>query len=292
MFLATAAGRRRRRRAADDRSQPAAGHQAGHRRDGHPVEGHPPGLLALPRRPHRRLLDLRPRRGPDRARGNPTAAARGRRPEPPGADATFKERRVLEFGGDRLELAYHGPNHTPDNIFIYAPRQRRSWWSTCSSRAGCRSRTSRYRRTSPAGCAHTTSPWTTRWTTLVGGHLGRLGVRADGDLQRQYIARPRRKRQADAGEPRPDAVLPASTARRATPGRSSRPTSTPPPSGRRPGHRQVPRPAAGADVFTVDNALALFESCASTPEPSARSASDPDAPWSPKVPTAARMTSI
>jgi len=26
-----------------------------------------------------------------------------------------------------------------------------------------------------------------RWTTLVGGHVGRLGVRADGDVQRQYI---------------------------------------------------------------------------------------------------------
>jgi hypothetical protein len=25
------------------------------------------------------------------------------------------------------------------------------------------------------------------WTTLVGGHLGRLGVRADAELQRQYI---------------------------------------------------------------------------------------------------------
>ncbi len=27
-----------------------------------------------------------------------------------------------------------------------------------------------------------------RWSSLVGGHLGRLGVRADGDVQRQYIA--------------------------------------------------------------------------------------------------------
>jgi hypothetical protein len=26
------------------------------------------------------------------------------------------------------------------------------------------------------------------WTTLVGGHLGRLGVRADGDVQREYVA--------------------------------------------------------------------------------------------------------
>ncbi len=31
---------------------------------------------------------------------------------------------VLEVGGEVLNLAFHGPNHTPDNIFIFAPRQR------------------------------------------------------------------------------------------------------------------------------------------------------------------------
>ena len=45
-------------------------------------------------------------------------------PNRPPPTMTFKDSRVLEFGDDRLELAFHGPNHSPDNIFIYAPRQR------------------------------------------------------------------------------------------------------------------------------------------------------------------------
>ena len=49
------------------------------------------------------------------------AATMTRRPPP---TVTFEDRYVLEVGGERLELAYHGPNVTPDNIFIHAPRTR------------------------------------------------------------------------------------------------------------------------------------------------------------------------
>ncbi|MGW5664646.1 hypothetical protein ACWEWG_31985 [Streptomyces sp. NPDC003758] len=42
---------------------------------------------------------------------------------------TFDDHYVLEVGGERLELDHHGPNHSPDNIYIYAPAQHtdRSW---------------------------------------------------------------------------------------------------------------------------------------------------------------------
>jgi len=36
-------------------------------------------------------------------------------------DVTFDDRYTLEVGGDRVELAWHGPNHSPDNIFINFP---------------------------------------------------------------------------------------------------------------------------------------------------------------------------
>src|SRR5580692_5915609 len=42
-------------------------------------------------------------------------------PNRPPPTVTFEDRYVLEVGGEVLELAYHGPNQTPDNIFIYAP---------------------------------------------------------------------------------------------------------------------------------------------------------------------------
>ena len=34
---------------------------------------------------------------------------------------TFADRYTLEVGGERVELAWHGPNHTPDNIYIHFP---------------------------------------------------------------------------------------------------------------------------------------------------------------------------
>jgi hypothetical protein len=39
----------------------------------------------------------------------------------PKADQTFQERRTLEIGGEKIELAWHGWNRTPDNTFIYFP---------------------------------------------------------------------------------------------------------------------------------------------------------------------------
>ena len=36
-------------------------------------------------------------------------------------DVTFADRYTLEVGGERVELAWHGPNHTPDNIYIHFP---------------------------------------------------------------------------------------------------------------------------------------------------------------------------
>jgi hypothetical protein len=32
---------------------------------------------------------------------------------------TFQDRYTLEVAGERAELAWHGPNHPPDNIFIH-----------------------------------------------------------------------------------------------------------------------------------------------------------------------------
>ena len=40
------------------------------------------------------------------------------RPEP---DVTFADTYTLEVGGERVELAWHGSNHSPDNIYIHFP---------------------------------------------------------------------------------------------------------------------------------------------------------------------------
>jgi glyoxylase-like metal-dependent hydrolase (beta-lactamase superfamily II) len=37
------------------------------------------------------------------------------------AEETCQDRRTLEIGGERIERAYHGSNHSPDTIFIHLP---------------------------------------------------------------------------------------------------------------------------------------------------------------------------
>ena len=42
-------------------------------------------------------------------------------PARPPNEETFSDRRTLEIGGERIELAWHGANHSPDNIVIHLP---------------------------------------------------------------------------------------------------------------------------------------------------------------------------
>ena len=42
-------------------------------------------------------------------------------PARPAPEVTFADRYTLEVGGERAELAWHGPNHSPDNIYIHFP---------------------------------------------------------------------------------------------------------------------------------------------------------------------------
>jgi glyoxylase-like metal-dependent hydrolase (beta-lactamase superfamily II) len=42
-------------------------------------------------------------------------------PARPAPTETFQDRRTLEIGGERIELAWHGANHSPDNIIIHLP---------------------------------------------------------------------------------------------------------------------------------------------------------------------------
>lgn len=108
-------------------------------------------------------------------------------PNRPAPKLTFKEQLTLQFGKDRLELAFHGPNHSPDNIYVYAPRHHTLMvvdvffpgWVPFQNLAASQDIPGWVR-------AHDIA-LEYDWTTMVSGHLGRLGARADGVLQRQYI---------------------------------------------------------------------------------------------------------
>ena len=47
--------------------------------------------------------------------------ARDNDPARPLPDVTFETHHTLRVGGERIDLAWHGTNHTPDNIYIHFP---------------------------------------------------------------------------------------------------------------------------------------------------------------------------
>ena len=109
-------------------------------------------------------------------------------PNRPPPSVTFDERYVLDVGGEVLELAYHGPNHSPDNIFIYAPEQRTLMAVDIVFPGWIPFKGLAISQDIPGWVRAQDIAMDYPWQTLVAGHLGRLGNRADGELQQQYVA--------------------------------------------------------------------------------------------------------
>lgn len=108
-------------------------------------------------------------------------------PNRPLPQITYDDHYVLEVGGERLELRYHGPNHSPDNTFILAPAYETLMvvdvlypgWTPFLNLSVAQDIPAWYK-------AHD-QVMKYPWKTFVGGHMGRLGQRVDGELQKQYI---------------------------------------------------------------------------------------------------------
>jgi len=109
-------------------------------------------------------------------------------PNRPPPSVTFDERYVLVVGGEQLQLAFHGPNHSPDNIFIYAPKHQTLMVVDVVFPGWIPFKGLAVSQDVPGWMRAQDVAMTYAWRTLVGGHLGRLGARADADLQRQYVA--------------------------------------------------------------------------------------------------------
>ncbi|MEU8197262.1 MBL fold metallo-hydrolase [Microbispora amethystogenes] len=109
-------------------------------------------------------------------------------PNRPAPTLTFDDHHVLQVGGERLELAYHGPNHSPDNIFVYAPRQETLMVVDVLYPGWVPFKNLAVSQDIPGWLRAHGIAMRYPWRTLVGGHLGRLGARADGHLQQRYLA--------------------------------------------------------------------------------------------------------
>jgi glyoxylase-like metal-dependent hydrolase (beta-lactamase superfamily II) len=108
-------------------------------------------------------------------------------PARPAPDETFEDRRILEIGGERIELAWHGSNHSPDNIFIHLPEHdalmlvdivNPGWATVCQSSLT---------EDVPGYIEAPHTALTYPWKHFIGGHMGRLGTRDDLALHQQYM---------------------------------------------------------------------------------------------------------
>jgi glyoxylase-like metal-dependent hydrolase (beta-lactamase superfamily II) len=111
-----------------------------------------------------------------------------RDPNRPLPDVTFNDRLTITAGGDRIELAYHGPNHSPGNIFTYLPAQRVLMlvdvvfpgWVPFAYLAESQN--------IPGWLEAPAQALGYPFHTFIGGHLTRLGTRDDITIQQQYVA--------------------------------------------------------------------------------------------------------
>jgi glyoxylase-like metal-dependent hydrolase (beta-lactamase superfamily II) len=103
-------------------------------------------------------------------------------------DETFKTHRRLHVGGERIDLAWHGSNHTPDNIFVHFPDHDALMlvdillpgWAPYSS--------FNVNEDVPGSIAAADRAMAYRWKHFIGGHMGRLGTREDMVVYQQYVA--------------------------------------------------------------------------------------------------------
>jgi glyoxylase-like metal-dependent hydrolase (beta-lactamase superfamily II) len=109
-------------------------------------------------------------------------------PARPGPDVTFADKYTLEIGGERVELAWHGSNHSPDNIYIHFPGHDtlmfidvvNAGWVPIYN-VNLSEDVQGYMQAPDIVLAYP-------WTHFICGHLGRLATREDVALHQQYIA--------------------------------------------------------------------------------------------------------
>jgi glyoxylase-like metal-dependent hydrolase (beta-lactamase superfamily II) len=106
----------------------------------------------------------------------------------PAPTVTFRDRYTLEHGGERVELIFRGPNHTPDNIFVHFPGHDALMLIDVINPGWVPIFNTNLSEDMPGYVDAPAQALEYEWTHLIGGHLGRLGTRADVELHQAYIA--------------------------------------------------------------------------------------------------------
>jgi glyoxylase-like metal-dependent hydrolase (beta-lactamase superfamily II) len=109
-------------------------------------------------------------------------------PARPAPEETFGDSLSLEIGGERIELAWHGTNHSPDNIFIHLPDHDTLMLVDIVNPGWAPVYQSNLTEDVQGYIAAPATALTYPWKHFIGGHMGRLGNREDIALHRRYMA--------------------------------------------------------------------------------------------------------
>jgi hypothetical protein len=101
---------------------------------------------------------------------------------------TFADRYTLEVGGERVELAWHGPNHTPDNIYIHFPGHDTLMFIDVVNAGWVPIYNLNLSEDVIGYMGAPDIALSYPWTHLISGHVGRLATRDDVAVLQQYIA--------------------------------------------------------------------------------------------------------
>ncbi|HEX3932857.1 MAG TPA: MBL fold metallo-hydrolase [Nocardioides sp.] len=108
-------------------------------------------------------------------------------PTRPAPDVTFSDSYTLEMGGETVELAYHGPNHSPDNIYIHFPNHDTMMLVDIVNPGWVPIYNLNLSDDAPGYLTAPDKAMEYPWSHYIGGHLGRLGTREDLALHQLYI---------------------------------------------------------------------------------------------------------
>ena len=108
-------------------------------------------------------------------------------PARPVPNVTFDKQRTLHVGGERVNLAWQGTNHTPDNIYIHFPDHDTLMLVDVVLPGWVPFYNLNLNEDVPAANAAPAKALSYPWKHYIGGHLGRLGTRDDLGVHQHYI---------------------------------------------------------------------------------------------------------
>ena len=108
-------------------------------------------------------------------------------PTRPVPDITFDTAYTLHVGGERVELAWHGTNHTPDNSYIHFPNHDTLMLVDINLPGWVPFDSFNLNEDVPGSIAAPDTALAYPWKHFIGGHMGRLGTRGDMAVYQQYV---------------------------------------------------------------------------------------------------------